>query len=64
MGTPRAQRSTVGSNHGVDAALAGVDLFMMMHPAAVKTLKETVNRLTSNGKADPAKYYDWVAAKP
>jgi acetyl-CoA decarbonylase/synthase, CODH/ACS complex subunit delta len=44
--------------------LAGVDLFMMMHPAAVKTLKETVNRLTSNGKADPAKYYDWVAAKP
>jgi acetyl-CoA decarbonylase/synthase, CODH/ACS complex subunit delta len=44
--------------------LAGVDLFMMMHPAAVKTLKDTVNRLTSNGKADPTKFYDWVAAKP
>lgn len=44
--------------------LAGVDLFMMMHPAAVKTLKETVKHLTGTGKADPAKFYDWVAAKP
>ncbi len=44
--------------------LAGVDLFMMMHPAAVKTLKDTVNRLTSGSKADPSKYLNWVTAKP
>ncbi len=44
--------------------LAGVDLFMMMHPAAVKTLKDTINRLVSGGKADPAKFLDWVSVKP
>ena len=44
--------------------LAGVDLFMMMHPAAVKTLKETINRLVSGGKADPTKFLDWVSVKP
>jgi acetyl-CoA decarbonylase/synthase complex subunit delta len=44
--------------------LAGVDLFMMMHPAAVKTLKDTVNRLTSGSKADPNKFLDWVSVKP
>lgn len=44
--------------------LAGVDLFMMMHPAAVKTLKETINRLVSGGKADSTKFLDWVSVKP
>ncbi|MCW3995494.1 MAG: CO dehydrogenase/acetyl-CoA synthase subunit delta [Candidatus Bathyarchaeota archaeon] len=43
--------------------LAGVDLFMMMHPAAVKTLKDVTNYLTSGKKADPAKYVDWVKVK-
>ena len=42
---------------------AGVDLFMMMHPAAVKTLKDVTNYLTSNKKADPAKFLDWVKVK-
>jgi acetyl-CoA decarbonylase/synthase complex subunit delta len=44
--------------------LAGVDLFMMMHPAAVKTLKETINRLVNGGKVDPAKFLEWVSVKP
>lgn len=44
--------------------LAGVDMFMMMHPAAVKTLKDVINRLTSGQKADASKYLDWVTAKP
>jgi acetyl-CoA decarbonylase/synthase complex subunit delta len=43
--------------------LAGVDLFMMMHPAAVKTLKDVTNYLTSAKKADPSKYANWVTVK-
>ena len=43
--------------------LAGVDLFMMMHPAAVKTLKDVTNYLTANKKVDPSKYVDWVQMK-
>jgi acetyl-CoA decarbonylase/synthase, CODH/ACS complex subunit delta len=43
--------------------LAGVDLFMMMHPAAVKTLKDVTNYLTSGKKVDASKYADWVTMK-
>ncbi|MCW4023809.1 MAG: CO dehydrogenase/acetyl-CoA synthase subunit delta [Candidatus Bathyarchaeota archaeon] len=43
--------------------LAGVDMFMMIHPAAVKTLKDVINNLSSGKKADPSKYLDWVSAK-
>lgn len=43
--------------------LAGVDLFMMMHPAAVKTLKDVTNQLLggSSGKAD--KLVEWVSTR-
>jgi acetyl-CoA decarbonylase/synthase complex subunit delta len=44
--------------------LAGVDLFMMMHPAAVKTLKEVTGQLVSGKKADASKFVDWVSLKP
>jgi acetyl-CoA decarbonylase/synthase complex subunit delta len=44
--------------------LAGVDLFMMMHPAAVKTLKEVAAHLVSGKKADACKFVDWVSLKP
>ena len=44
--------------------LAGVDLFMMMHPAAVKTLKDVSAKLVSGKKADPAKFANWVSTKP
>jgi acetyl-CoA decarbonylase/synthase complex subunit delta len=43
--------------------LAGVDLFMMMHPAAVRTMKEVVRRLMSTGKAKPDTIADWVTVK-
>ena len=43
--------------------LAGVDLFMMMHPAAVKTMKDVTNRLVNGGKVDAAKFADWVSVK-
>ena len=35
--------------------LAGVDLFMMMHPAAVKTLKDVTNYLIERQKSRPIK---------
>jgi acetyl-CoA decarbonylase/synthase complex subunit delta len=44
--------------------LTGVDLFMMMHPAAVKTLKDVAARLVSGKKADACKFVDWVSLKP
>jgi acetyl-CoA decarbonylase/synthase complex subunit delta len=43
--------------------LAGVDLFMMMHPAAVKTLKDVTAHLVSGKKADACKFVDWVSMK-
>jgi len=42
---------------------AGVDLFMMMHPAAVKTVKEVIKQLTSGGSGEPEKIADWVSMK-
>jgi CO dehydrogenase/acetyl-CoA synthase delta subunit len=37
---------------------------MMMHPAAVKTLKDTVNRLTEGKiQARPEAVADWVKTK-
>lgn len=43
--------------------LAGVDLFMMMHPAAVKTLKDVINRLRSGSSGDADKLVQWVSKK-
>jgi len=44
--------------------LAGVDVFMMMHPAAVKTLKDVVGKLTTNAtKGKPERIADWVTMK-
>jgi acetyl-CoA decarbonylase/synthase complex subunit delta len=43
--------------------LAGVDLFMMMHPAAVKTLKDVVKQLTSGGSGSADKIVEWVSMK-
>lgn len=43
--------------------LAGVDLFMMMHPAAVKTLKDVIKELTSGKSGNAEKIADWVTAK-
>ncbi len=43
--------------------LAGVDLFMMMHPVAVRTVKEVIGQLMSKGGTKPEKIADWVTAK-
>ena len=43
--------------------LTGVDLFMMMHPAAVKTMKDIIHNLTLGKKADAEKYLNWISIK-
>ncbi len=43
--------------------LAGVDLFMMMHPAAVKTLKDVIKELIGKGRGEPEKIANWITAK-
>ncbi len=43
--------------------LAGVDLFMMMHPAAVKTLKDIVGQLLSGSSGNADRLVEWVSAK-
>jgi acetyl-CoA decarbonylase/synthase complex subunit delta len=43
--------------------LAGVDMFMMMHPAAVHTIKQVIKNLISMGKAKPEKIADWVSIR-
>jgi len=43
--------------------LAGVDLFMMMHPAAVKTLREISRQLVSGNSGDADKLVEWVSTK-
>jgi acetyl-CoA decarbonylase/synthase complex subunit delta len=43
--------------------LAGVDLFMMMHPAAVKTLKDVTKQLLSGSAGDADRLVEWVSMK-
>jgi acetyl-CoA decarbonylase/synthase complex subunit delta len=43
--------------------VAGVDLFMMMHPDAVKTMKKLIEQFMSRGKAHPEKIAGWVDAR-
>ncbi len=43
--------------------VVGVDLFMMMHPAAVKALKDTVKSLASPSSIRRDMLADWVTAK-
>ena len=43
--------------------LAGVDLFMMMHPHAIRTMKKIIKEFSSMGKAKPEKISEWVSVK-
>jgi acetyl-CoA decarbonylase/synthase complex subunit delta len=43
--------------------LAGVDLFMMMHPAAVKTLKDITKQLLGGSAGNADKLVEWVSVK-
>jgi acetyl-CoA decarbonylase/synthase complex subunit delta len=43
--------------------LAGVDLFMMMHPAAVKTLKDITNQLLGGSPGNVDRSVHWVSTR-
>jgi acetyl-CoA decarbonylase/synthase complex subunit delta len=43
--------------------LAGVDVFMMMHPDAIKTMKKLIEQFIRRGNAKPEKIAGWVNAR-
>ena len=47
----------------VTLLLAGADYFMMMHPAAVKTVKDLIEELVGGHRDSSEKIADWVSVK-
>jgi acetyl-CoA decarbonylase/synthase complex subunit delta len=45
---------------GIAVLMAGADIMMMLHPLAVKTVKETILSMTGEKKSKPIKYEDWI----
>jgi acetyl-CoA decarbonylase/synthase complex subunit delta len=43
--------------------LAGVDLFMMMHPAAVKTVKDVIAQLLGGKSGNAERLVEWITVK-
>ena len=43
--------------------LAGIDIFMMMHPASVLTLRDVIRRLGTMGSSSEPHPRDWVGAR-
>jgi len=61
---PRELRGPVWETlNALTLLLAGIDLFMMMHPASVLTLKDVIHRLGSKGNAGTSPSRDWVGAR-
>ncbi len=61
---PRSLRGPIWETvTALNLLLAGVDLFMMMHPDAIKTMQKVVQQLMNKGGAKPEKIANWVNAK-
>jgi acetyl-CoA decarbonylase/synthase, CODH/ACS complex subunit delta len=61
---PRELRGPIWETvNALTLLLAGIDLFMMMHPASVLTLKDVIHRLGSKGSTAPSPARDWVGAR-
>ena len=43
--------------------LAGIDLYMMMHPAAVLTIRDVISRLGTTGQGNAEQIQDWVSVR-
>lgn len=43
--------------------LAGVDVFMMMHPDAIATVRKVIQQLMKKGRAQPNEIANWVSAR-
>jgi acetyl-CoA decarbonylase/synthase complex subunit delta len=61
---PRELRGPVWETlNALTLLLAGIDLFMMMHPASVLTLRDVILRLGNNGATGAGPVRDWVGAR-
>jgi len=61
---PRALRGPLWeTTTALSLLLAGVDVFMMMHPDAIRTMKKVIEQLMSRGKAKPEEIASWVNAR-
>jgi acetyl-CoA decarbonylase/synthase complex subunit delta len=59
---PRELRGPIWeSATALSLLLAGNDLFMMMHPAAIKTIHDLVNWLSERRPIKPDEYVDWTS---
>src|SRR3990172_8933450 len=45
---------------GIAVLMAGADIMMMLHPLAVKTVKEVILSMTGERKSRPIRYEDWI----
>jgi acetyl-CoA decarbonylase/synthase complex subunit delta len=43
--------------------LAGIDIYMMMHPAAVLTIRDVISRLGTTGHGKAEQIQDWVSVR-
>jgi acetyl-CoA decarbonylase/synthase complex subunit delta len=58
---PRELRGPIWETlNAITLLLAGVDLFMMMHPAAVLTVRDVIHQLGTNRQGKSTKISDWV----
>lgn len=58
---PRELRGPIWETiNAVTLLLAGIDLFMMMHPAAVLTVRDVIRRLGTGGQGHANGISDWV----
>jgi acetyl-CoA decarbonylase/synthase complex subunit delta len=61
---PRELRGPVWETlNALTLLLAGIDLFMMMHPASVLTLKDVIHRLGNKSTPGTSPTRDWVGAR-
>jgi acetyl-CoA decarbonylase/synthase complex subunit delta len=61
---PRSLRGPIWETvTALNLLLAGVDLFMMMHPDAIKTMQKVVQQLMNKGGAKPENIANWVNTK-
>ena len=61
---PRELRGPIWETiNAITLLLAGIDLYMMMHPAAVLTLRDIINRLGTTMHVPSDRIDDWVSVQ-
>lgn len=61
---PRELRGPIWETvNGLTLLLAGIDIFLMMHPAAVLTLKDVIRRLATTETPPVEQIQDWVSVR-